>query len=191
MKARHILLASGIAACIACAGRNASVAGFQEVQSEAARKVQIFVLHVGYRGPVMVIYDQPNGAHPRNVDGEVVYDVPRDGIVRTALPEEVLAGARVQFISASHAALPQYHNCTQMRMRGLATDPAAVCWLAIQVGENGTPDHAVYIVTDWVGIPDNYDRGAKMLDSLFFGGKGGASKFKWTEPKTPTSQLTT
>jgi hypothetical protein len=77
-----------------------------------------------------------------------------------------------------------------MRMSGLATDPAAVCWLAIQVGENGTPDHAVYIVTDWVGIPENYDRGAKMLDSLFFGGRG-VSKFKWAEPKAATSQITT
>jgi|SRR6059058_2410549 len=189
MKARHIPLAIWFGGSIACAGRGSSVGDIPPVQSEAARKVQIFVLPSGYRGPVMVIYDQPNGAHPRNVDGQVVYDVPRDGIVRTALPEEVLAGARVQFVNASHAALPQYHNCTQMRMSGLATDPAAVCWLAIQVGESGTPDHAVYIVTDWVGIPENYDRGAKMLDSLFFGGSG-VSKFKWAEPKAPTSQIT-
>jgi hypothetical protein len=179
-----------LAACIACAGRNSSVRGFQGVQSEAARKLQVFVLPAGFRGPVMVIYDQPNGARPRNVDGEVVYDVPPDGIVRTALPEEVLAGARVEFVFGSRSLLPQYHNCTQMRLRGLATDPTAVCWLAIQVGETGTPDHAVYIVTDWVGIPENYERGAKMLDSLFFGGKG-ASRFKWAEPKIPSAQITT
>jgi hypothetical protein len=45
-------------------------------------------------------------------------------------------------------------------------------------------------VTDWVGIPDNYERGARMLDSLFFGGKG-TSRFKWAEPKKPSTQMTT
>jgi len=191
MVARHMVLALGFATAIACRGGNPYVQTAPWIQSDAARKVQTFILPAGYRGPVMVIYDQPDGARPRNVDGEVVYDVPPDGIVRTALPEEVLAGARVQFVFGSRAALSQYRNCTQMRLEGLATDPAAVCWLAIQVGETGTPDHAVYIVTDWVGIPDNYERGARMLDSLFFGGKGN-SRFKWAEPKKPIrTQITT
>ena len=190
MKAPHITLAIGLTACIACAGHTSSARSYAAVQSEAAHKRQVFVLPAGFRGPVMVIYDQPNGARPKNVDGEVVYAVPADGVVRTTLPEEVLAGARVDFVDGQRATLPQYHNCTQMRLRGLATDPAAVCWLAIQVGETGTPDHAVYIVTDWVGIPENYERGARMLDSLFFGGKG-ASRFKWAEPKTPSAQITT
>jgi hypothetical protein len=77
-----------------------------------------------------------------------------------------------------------------MRMEGLAGDPTAVCWLAVQVGGAGMPDHAVYIVTDWAGIPENYDRGAWMLDSLFFGGKG-LSKFKWREPMAPPTQRIT
>ncbi|HEV7387735.1 MAG TPA: hypothetical protein VGN73_03900 [Gemmatimonadaceae bacterium] len=190
MVARHMVLALFLVTAIACRGGNAHVQTAPWIQSEAGRKVQIFVLPPGYRGPVMVIYDQVDGARPRSVDGEVVYDVPADGIVRTALPEEVLAGARVQFVFGSRPALFQYHNCTAMRLQGLATDPAAVCWLAIQVGETGTPDHAVYIVTDWVGIPDNYERGARMLDSLFFGGKG-ISRFKWAEPKKPSTQMTT
>jgi hypothetical protein len=185
-----MVLALGLVTAIGCRGGNAHVQTAPWIQSEAARKIQTFVLPAGFRGPVMVIYDQQDGARPRNVDGEVVYDVPADGIVRTALPEEVLAGARVQFVFGSRAVLSQYHNCTQMRLEGLANDPAAVCWLAIQVGETGTPDHAVYIVTDWVAIPDNYERGARMLDSLFFGGKR-SSRFKWSEPKKPTVQMTT
>ena len=73
----------------------------------------------------------------------------------------------------------------QMRLEGLASDGAGVCWLAIQVGSSAMPDHAVYIITDWTGIPANYNRGARMLDSLFFGGPSGSSssKFKWQEPK--------
>jgi len=111
--------------------------------------------------------------------------VPSNGIVRTVLPEEVLAGSQVRFVYKSRSALLQYHTCTQMRLEGLASDGAAVCWLAIQVGNSGMPDHAVYIITDWTGIPENYNRGARMLDSLFFGGPGGpsSSKFRWQEPR--------
>ena len=179
------MTATALAVTIACAPRLKGVDNKQEIQPDPGRS-QVFVLPAGFQGPVLVIYDQPEGARPAPVGGEIIYDVPEDGIVRTAFPEEVLAGAKVKFVYKSSPALPQYHTCTQMRLQGLAGDPAGVCWLAIQVGGTGTPDHAVYIVTDWVGIPENYDRGARMLDSLFF--SGGSSRFKWSEPKPPPVQ---
>lgn len=173
-----------LALTIACARQGMIQANL--VISGTEHKLQLFVLPPDFQGPVMVIYDQIDGVRPKAVNGQIVYDVPRDGIVRTALPEEVLAGSQVKFVYKSRPALLQYHTCTQMRLEGLATDAAAVCWLAIQVGGNGTPDHAVYIITDWAGIPDNYNRGARMLDSLFFSGPGtSSSKFKWQEPKPP------
>ena len=187
MKARNITATITLAATIACSRGQITVRAAQSVQPAVERKLQLFVLPAGFQGPVTVIYDQPDGQRPKSVDGKIVYNVPRDGIVRTALPEEVLAGATLKFVYQSSSALPQYHNCTQMRLQGLAGDPAGVCWLAIQVGGTGMPDHAVYIVTDWVGIPENYDRGAHMLDSLFFG-PTRSSKFKWEEPKVPSAQ---
>ena len=180
---RHMMATFAVAVTIACARQ----AGFQAkpaIDAAGERRLQLFVLPVDFQGPVMVIYDQPDGVRPKTVNGQIVYDVPRDGIVRTALPEEVLAGSQVKFVYRFSSALPQYHTCTQMRLQGLASDPAAVCWLAIQVGGNGMPDHAVYIITDWAGIPENYNRGARMLDSLFFRGSG-SSRFKWQEPKAP------
>lgn len=187
MDARHIIATIALAATVGCSGRQLGIQPTPWIQSDPGRKLQVFVLPDGYRGPVTVIYDQPDGARPKAVNGEIVYNVPTDGIVRTALPEEVLAGARLKFVYASSSALPQFHTCTQMRLQGLAGDPTGVCWLAIQVGGTGMPDHAVYIVTDWVGIPENYDRGARMLDSLFFG-PTRSSKFKWEEPKAPAAQ---
>src|SRR5438105_4218086 len=183
---RRIVGAIALAVTIACV-RQASIEATLGIDPAGERKLQLFVLPADFQGPVMVIYDQPGGVRPKAVKGQIVYDVPGDGIVRTALPEEVLAGSQVKFVYRSRAALPQYHTCTQMRLQGLASDPAAVCWLAIQVGGNGMPDHAVYIITDWAGIPQNYNRGARMLDSLFFGGPGGpsSSKFKWQEPAPP------
>ncbi len=182
---RHITATFALAVISACA-RQVVVQASQGIPVPEHR-LQLFVLPQDFQGPVMVIYDQPNGVRPKPVNGEIVYDVPRDGIVRTALPEEVLAGSQVKFVYRSSPALLQYHTCTQMRLEGLATDGAAVCWLAIQVGGNGTPDHAVYIITDWAGIPDNYNRGARMLDSLFFSRPGGptSSRFKWQEPRPP------
>lgn len=176
---KKITTSLALAATFACAGRQVVVKAGQGEPIE--RREQIFVLPNGYRGPVMVIYDQPDGARPKTIDGEISYDVPSDGIVRTAFPEEVLAGSTVKFMYKSSPALLQYHTCTQMRLEGLAGDPTAVCWLAVQVGGVGMPDHAVYIVTDWAEIPENYNRGARMLDSLFFGGPG-MSKFIWREP---------
>lgn len=189
MEVRHIITTIAFAAALACSGRS-GIKPVQAIPPDSGRKLQVFVLPDGYQGPVMVIYDQPGGVRPKAVNGEIVYDVPDDGVVRTAFPEEVLAGAKLKFVYRSSPALPQYHNCTQMRLKGLAGDPAGVCWLAIQVGTSGTPDHAVYIVTDWVGIPQNYNRGARMLDSLFFG-PTRSSKFKWEEPQAPPTQRST
>ena len=182
---RKITTMLALAATLGCAGRQVVVKSGQGQPIE--RRQQIFVLPDGYRGPVMVIYDQADGARPKTINGEISYDVPSDGIVRTAFPEEVLAGATVRFMYKSSPALLQYHTCTQMRLEGLAGDPTAVCWLAVQVGGVAMPDHAVYIVTDWAGIPANYNRGAQMLDSLFFGGPG-LSKFIWREPVAQTPQ---
>ena len=182
---RQVAATIALAVTIACA-RQVIIQASQAIPASEHR-FQLFMLPPDFQGPVMVIYDQPDGVRPKAVNGQIVYDVPRDGIVRTALPEEVLAGSQVRFVYKSRPALLQYHTCTQMRLEGLATDAAAVCWLAIQVGGNGTPDHAVYIITDWAGIPNNYNRGARMLDSLFFSGPGASSssKFKWQEPKAP------
>jgi len=177
---------TALAGAIACSQGQTTVRTGLVVQTPIERRQQLFVLPAGFQGPVMVIYDQSDGARPKTVNGQIVYNVPSNGIVRTALPEEVLAGAKVRFAYESRTALPQFHTCTQMRLLGLAGDPISVCWLAIQVGTSGTPDHAVYIVTDWVGIPENYNRGARMLDSLFFG-PTGSSKFRWEEPKAPVA----
>ena len=181
---RSIVAAIALTVGLACA-RQATIRATQPIQSLDERRQQLFVLPPDFQGPVMVIYDQTDGLKPTPVNGTIVYEVPRDGIVRTVLPEEVLAGSQVKFVYRSRSALLQYHTCTQMRLEGLASDGAGVCWLAIQVGSSAMPDHAVYIITDWTGIPANYNRGARMLDSLFFGGPSGSSssKFKWQEPK--------
>ncbi len=183
---RKALSAIALAAGIACTRAPVPVTAGPWPQT-IERREQLFVLPDGYRGPVMVIYDQPDGAQPKPIDGQISYDVPADGVVRTKYPEEVLAGSTVKFVYKSGPALLQYHRCSQMRLEGLAGDPTAVCWLAVQVGTTGMPDHAVYIVTDWAGIPSNYDRGARMMDSLFFGGVG-LSRFKWHEPMAQPAQ---
>jgi hypothetical protein len=178
---RALVATVGFVVAAACA-RQVGIQASQAVPLGDDRRLQLFVLPTDFQGPVMVIYDQPDGVRPKAVNGMIIYDVPSNGIVRTVLPEEVLAGSQVRFVYKSHSALLQYHTCTQMRLEGLASDGAAVCWLAIQVGNSAMPDHAVYIITDWTGIPENYNRGARMLDSLFFGGPSG-SRFKWQEPR--------
>jgi hypothetical protein len=69
-----------------------------------------------------------------------------------------------------------------MRLHVNAADKVPrVCWLDYFAGGTRTPDHIVAIVTDWAGIPDNYDRTTFVYDSVLHQGRGTAIK-KWEEP---------
>lgn len=67
-------------------------------------------------------------------------------------------------------------------MRVWVTDSLPrICWLDYSVGGTGIPSHVVAVVTDWVGIPANFNRTTFVYDSVLHKGKGLAIQ-KWTEP---------
>ena len=44
---------------------------------------QIFLLPNGYKGVVIVIYNQQNGQPPKYLQGKRVYEIPEDGVLKT------------------------------------------------------------------------------------------------------------
>lgn len=57
----------------------------------------------GYVGPVVVVYDDPNGVTPKyNDEGGVVYEIPSDGVLRlnTPTPEAALYDVKYFYVRA-------------------------------------------------------------------------------------------
>jgi hypothetical protein len=142
---------------------------------------EVFLLPPKYRGPVLVIYDQPGRVKPSVEDGKASYVVPPDGVVRTSLPEPAL-GTKVtaSFSDSPQTALRTFPSCDDMRRDRAAAAPAATCWLE-DVGGTGIPPYIAFIVTDWFGIPQHYDQAKHLIDSVVFQGKLRAPR--WAEPK--------
>ena len=144
-------------------------------------KMEAFILPAGYRGPVIAIYGQGEGTLPEWRGDTAVYRVPQGGIVRTQLQEPPPSTyALHSFSDAPQAWLDNSAICARMRIK-VADDRPRVCWLDYSRGGTGIPDHIVAVVTDWNGIPEQYNRTSFAYDSVLFGG-GKAHLFIWTEP---------
>jgi hypothetical protein len=54
-------------------------------------KREVHLIPYGYRGPVVIFVDEPNGQPPRYENGAIVYDIPTSGVLATQakLPEWV------------------------------------------------------------------------------------------------------
>jgi hypothetical protein len=152
---------------------------------------ELFLLPSGYRGPVVIIYDQRNGTSPisRN-QGKITYEVPQSGIVKSRSGEPPL-GTKVSaaFRNTPNAPLRTFGSCEEMRLTRTAADPAATCWIDSIQGSD-IPPHVVFIVTDWSTIPENYARASLVLDSVVFKGRF-PGVLKWEEPSVNTPQKKT
>jgi len=151
-----------------------------------------FVMPVGYRGPVVVMYEQRDGISPTVSLKKLVYAVPPNGIVRSHLPEPPL-GTKVTaaFQDKPEAALRTFPSCEEMRLRRSAPDQVATCWIESTQGSD-IPPHVAFIVTDWLRIPQLYNQAAQIIDSVVFRKKFHGVP-KWEEPKSgqPARQTST
>ena len=142
---------------------------------------EIFVLPAGYRGPFIAVYAQANTAQPYWRGDTAVYNVPASGVVRLPYgePPHTTKTSHV-FANEPLRSLDNYPTCEDMRLR--VADPAPrVCWFGFSAGGTGIPDHIVAVVTDWLGIPSNFNRTSFVYDSVLFQGKGKVNT-KWEEP---------
>ena len=56
----------------------------------------------GYTGPVVIVFDDPKGVVPKHDDaGAVVYEIPRDGVLRLSTPPPAPGIYKVQYFYVS------------------------------------------------------------------------------------------
>ena len=192
MLARRFVLASSLLGGLALYSCKSS--GKHDVDSAHATAGpvdrEVFLLPPGYRGPVLVLYDQPGGVKPSAANGKASYLVPPEGVVRSSLQEPAL-GTEVttSFSDSPEAALRTFPTCDEMRLNRSASAPLATCWIDQTLG-TGVPRYVSFIVTDWVSIPRHYNQATSLIDSLLFRGKLHGEP-KWIEPKSAPPQRKT
>jgi hypothetical protein len=143
--------------------------------------MEIFVVPQAYRGPFIAIFGQQAGAFPEWRGDTAVYRVPDNGILRVALPEPPHSTKAVLvFANAPNNWIGNYPTCADMRVY-VTDDRPRVCWLDYSVGGTGIPDHIVAVVTDWTGIPDQFNRTSFVYDSAVLGRK--KANRHWEEPR--------
>jgi hypothetical protein len=143
---------------------------------------ETFIVADGYRGPLLTIYSQPGGASPSWKADTAVYPMPSNGILRI-VGAEPPNSTKTAYVFASRPTewIGNYPTCADMRVNVHDTKPQ-VCWLDYSIGGTGVPGHTVAILTDWAGIPANFNRTTFVYDSVLFNGKGRGRQI-WTEPK--------
>jgi len=139
------------------------------------------VLPKGYRGPFVAIYGQREGTLPRWLGDTAEYLVPNDGILKISLAEPPHS-TKVSHVFADkpNVTLRNIPTCADMRAHVSDTIPS-ICWLDYSFGGTGIPEHIVAVVTDWAGIPANFNRTSFVYDSVLHKGDGKTIQ-KWTEP---------
>lgn len=186
MTAFHRLFNLSMAATICCAlAAHGCMQNKTAVASQphADPKLEIFVLPKDYRGPFLAIYGQSGGVLPRWRGDTAEYAVPSNGILKISLKEPPHS-TKVSHVFSDKpgVTLRNIPTCADMRVHVAASDnQPSICWLDYSIGGTGTPSHVVAVVTDWAGIPINFNRTSFVYDSVLSNGSGKSIR-KWTEP---------
>lgn len=146
----------------------------------AGKNLELLVLPEGFVGAVVVIYEQKAGELPVVRGDTLQYQIPVDGILKVALPQPSGRRIIVGYRPSPNAGLRAFPTCYEMRRRLTAANALGVCWLA-EIGASNALPHDAFIVSSWEDIPESYNRGMSLLDSVVFNGhfRGG---IKWIEP---------
>ena len=139
------------------------------------------MLPSGYRGPFIAIYGQHDGAQPQWIADTAKFLVPKNGILKIVFdePPHSTTVSHV-FADSPDKWLGNVPTCADMRAYVTDTIPR-VCWMDYWFGGTGIAAHIVAVVTDWDGIPKNFERTSFVYDSLLRNGDGKTIR-KWEEP---------
>jgi len=174
----HCFLVLSAVALPSCAGRATQSAS---VDHPAVAALERFLIPKNYRGPFVAIYEQPSGVRPQWRGDTAIFLVPSNGIIRI-LSAEPPPSTRtsIVFKDSPNVRLQNFPTCADQRLYLVDSKPR-VCWLDYQVLGTGIPRHIVAVITDWAGIPKNYERTSFVYDSVLHRGRGSTIR-KWEEP---------
>lgn len=130
---------------------------------------EVHLLPEGFRGPVVIIFDQPAGA-PEERDGRArLYRVPPNGVLRTQLPfNDGWSAPDYFFLDRSGRRSPIVRGapCED----SLPGDPVQACLMGrMWIGDREGPGYSAYVVTRQADRRDQYERGDSLVRAVVFG----------------------
>jgi hypothetical protein len=127
---------------------------------------ELDLMPVGFEGPVIIIFNDPNGAPARWERGARRYDIPASGVFRTQFsPNEGWGRPDYEYVDASghRSLIVPGTPCVD----SLLGDPVQACLDAVR---GPGPRYDAYVVSHRANRKEMYDRGARLVDSVLFGG---------------------
>lgn len=151
--------------------RRAAVLVILSALSSACADRELNLIPAGFEGPVIIIFNDPNGAPPRWEGSARRYDIPASGVFRTQFgPNEGWGRPDYEYVDANghRNAIVPGTPCVD----SLPGDPVQACLDAVRMNGNGVPSppYDAYVVSHRANRKQMYDRGARLVDSILFGG---------------------
>jgi len=141
------------------------------VIAAACAEPEVHLIPAGFEGPVIIIFNDPNGAPMRREGRARRYDIPVSGVLRTQFgPSSGFGRPDYEYVdSAGHrTAIVPGTPCVD----SLPGDPVQACLDAVRLNGNGAqgPHYEAYVVSHRANRRIMYDRGSHLVDSMLFGG---------------------
>ncbi|GAC1654437.1 MAG: hypothetical protein NVS4B3_18420 [Gemmatimonadaceae bacterium] len=136
---------------------------------------EVHLLPAGFRGPVVIIYGQPNGDPPRREGRVRLYIIPPSGVLRTqAAPNRGWSKPSYFYVDAAGRRSPI--------VRGLCDDPLSdgpmqACTMGvIDIDNLPRPEYSAYVVTRQVDLRAQTERGDSLVRAEVFGHASGSPR---------------
>jgi hypothetical protein len=130
---------------------------------------EVHLLPVGFRGPVIIVFRQTDGAAPEREGRARLYRIPKDGVLRTAYgPNDGWSAPAYFYVDSSghRTEIAGGAPCAD----SLPGDPVQAClmgWLSI--GNRVGADYQAYVVTQQADRREQYKRGDSLVRTVIYG----------------------
>lgn len=172
---RIVLLAVGIpmgAAAAAVGLVSGATYGSAYIWGRAAPELHL--IREGFEGPVLIIFNDPDG-EPREYEGKSrVYEIPPSGVLRTQFPPND-GWSRPVYMYVDEQG-NRTRIVTGAPCEDLSGDPVQACLMARRSGLNVNrqhiqPEYDAYVVGRKGNRRDLYGRGDSLVSAVLFGGR--------------------
>ena len=138
---------------------------YVSVMVQRTRTAETVLLPAEFRGPVLIVFDQPDGIVPPLEDGAPLFEVPPSGVLRVRTPKPDRSGGHhVYFVDASG---------TRLRVPGgscgMPERDDTVMWchgLSGRSEPRPLPAYRSYIITRPSEADSAYRRAERLIDSI-------------------------
>lgn len=138
---------------------------YVDVVVQRTRTAETVLLPERFGGPVLIVFDQPDGIVPPLEDGAPLFVVPPSGVlrVRTSMPDRP-GGRHVYFVNASGTRQRVPGGSCGMPARD---DPVMWCHgLSLRAAVHSMPAYRSYIITRAAEADSAYRRADRLIDSV-------------------------